>query len=166
MGSSRAGAAPQLAGWAGEAQQPLGVCRQLETLHVNTREPRLCLLALHNQEQNKKIPEHRSYCSHVEMLLASFCSRGPLRGTEESSRVSGPCPLVPCRHLSELGNGDTVIIHGLTAHSRHWKMNYVSFISKKQSQSPFVIKFAVRETLLYLITSDISWLLVLETIKV
>lgn len=98
--------------------------------------------------------------------VASFCSRGPLRGTEESSRVSGPCPLLPCRHLSELGNGDTVIIHGLTAHSRHWKMNYVSFISKKQSQSPFVIKFAVRETLLYLITSDISWLLVLETIKV
>lgn len=68
--------------------------------------------------------------------------------------------------LSELGNGDTLIIHGLKAHSRHWKMNYVSFISKKQSQSPFVIKFAVRETLLYLITSDISWLLVLETIKV
>lgn len=29
-----------------------------------------------------------------------------------------------------------------------------------------MIKFAVRETLLYLITSDISWLLVLETIKV
>lgn len=28
-----------------------------------------------------------------------------------------------------------------------------------------MIKFAVRETLLYLITSDISWLLVLETIK-
>lgn len=113
-------------------------------------------------------------CTGAARLLAS-CSpalgstllpRGPLRGMEESSRVSGPCPLVPCRHLSELGNGDTVIIHGLTAHSRHWKMNYVSFISKKQSQSPFVIKFAVRETLLYLITSDISWLLVLETIKV
>lgn len=60
MGSSRAGAAPRLAGWAGEAQQPLSVCRQLETLRVNTREPRLCLLALHNQEQNKKIPEHRA----------------------------------------------------------------------------------------------------------
>lgn len=29
-----------------------------------------------------------------------------------------------------------------------------------------MIKFAVRETLLYHITSDISWLLVLETIKV
>lgn len=29
-----------------------------------------------------------------------------------------------------------------------------------------MIKFAVRETLLYRITSDISWLLVLETIKV
>lgn len=28
-----------------------------------------------------------------------------------------------------------------------------------------MIKFAVREILLYLITSDISWLLVLETIK-
>lgn len=28
-----------------------------------------------------------------------------------------------------------------------------------------MIKFAVRETLLYLITSDISWLLVLESIK-
>lgn len=83
-----------------------------------------------------------------------------------ASGVSGPFLLVPRRHLSELGNGDTVIIHGLKAHSRHWKMNYVSFISKKQSQSPFVIKFAVRETLLYLITSDISWLLVLETIKV
>lgn len=164
MGSSRAGAAPQLAGWADEAQQPLSVCRQLETLHVNTREPRLC--TIRSKTKKSQSTEPRSYCSHVEMLLASFCSRGPLRGTEESSRVSGPCPLVPCRHLSELGNGDTVIIHGLTAHSRHWKMNYVSFISKKQSQSPFVIKFAVRETLLYLITSDISWLLVLETIKV
>lgn len=29
-----------------------------------------------------------------------------------------------------------------------------------------MIKFAVGETLLYRITSDISWLLVLETIKV
>lgn len=81
------------------------------------------------------------------------------------SRAAGSGALL-LLHLSELGNGDTVIIHGLKAHSRHWKMNYVSFISKKQSQSPFVIKFAVRETLLYLIISDISWLLVLETIKV
>lgn len=107
------------------------------------------------------------------MLLVPACSQQPLSPSvsqleprRRASGVSGPLLLVPCRHLSELSNGDTVITHGLKAHSRLWKMNYVSFISKKQSQSPFVIKFAVRETLLYLITSDISWLLVLETIKV
>lgn len=74
--------------------------------------------------------------------------------------------LLPCCHLSTPGKRDASLIPGPKARSGHWKMNYVSFISKKQSRSPFVIKFAVRETLLYLITSDISWLLVLETIKV
>lgn len=105
----------------------------------------------------------------ASLLGAASCPlRQPIHpGPQRSaSGVWVPVLLEPHRHLSELGDGDTVIIHGLKAHSRHWKMNYVSFISKKQSQSPFVIKFAVRETLLYLITSDISWLLVLETIKV
>lgn len=37
---------------------------------------------------------------------------------------------------------------------------------KKQSLNPFVIKFAVTEALLNLITSGVSWLLVLETINV
>lgn len=69
-------------------------------------------------------------------------------------------------HLSAPGKRDASFVPTLKAHSGLWKMNYVSFISKKQSWSPFVIKFAVRETLLYRITSDISWLLVLETIKV
>lgn len=69
-------------------------------------------------------------------------------------------------HLSAPGERDASSVPTLKAHLGLWKMNYVSFISKKQSWSPFVIKFAVRETLLYRITSDISWLLVLETIKV
>lgn len=73
--------------------------------------------------------------------------------------------LLDC-HLSAPSKGNASLAPGPRAHPGCWKMNYVSFISKKQSWSPFVIKFAVRETLLYLITSDISWLLVLETIKV
>lgn len=72
-----------------------------------------------------------------------------------------PLPALPL-----VGPRDASLLPGLDAHSGRWEMNYVSFISKKQSRSPFVIKFAVRGTLLYLITSDIFWLLVLETIKV
>lgn len=81
-------------------------------------------------------------------------------------RSLGVAPSWPSATCHRQGNGDAAIIHGLKERPRQGKMNYVSFISKKQSQSPFVIKFAVRETLLYLITSDICWLLVLETIKV
>lgn len=98
------------------------------------------------------------------MELTGFLLLVPWRGKEAGS--PGVLPLCHSGACHHKGSGDTANTHGLNARPRQWKMNYVSFISKKQSQSPFVIKFAVRETLLYLITSDICWLLVLETIKV
>lgn len=97
-------------------------------------------------------------------LLQLLVPFPPSQTASGPSRVCLPSSL-GC-HLSAPGKRDANFVPSLKAHSGHWKMNYVSFISKKQSRSPFVIKFAVRETLLYLITSDISWLLVLETIKV
>lgn len=99
-------------------------------------------------------------------------SRGCPSITSQTTRLSCPAgsgqasAATPHCHLSVPGRSGASLVRSPIARPGHWKMNYVSFISKKQSRSPFVIKFAVRETLLYLITSDISWLLVLETIKV